>query len=202
MKFILPKLPYAFDALEPFSDATTVEIHYSKHHQAYTDKLNTAFEAGGFEYKAIEDVLKNIDQYNTAVRNNGGGYFNHIFFWESLAPNPNKEKRLPNGKLADAITSKFGSFEAFQEQFSQKASTHFGAGWAWLVINKDGELEITDTHNQDCPLSLGHIPLLGIDVWEHAYYLKFQNRRPEWISSFFNIINWGKVAERFDIAKK
>lgn len=202
MAFTLPELPYSYDALEPYYDKETLEIHHSKHHQAYTNKLNGAVEAAGVEGKAIEEVLASLDSIaddkRTAVRNHGGGYWNHKFFWESMAPNPNGESRGPSGALASAIDKTFGSVEKFKEAFTAKAGAHFGSGWAWLVVNSSGELEITDTHDQVCPLSLGQKPLLTIDVWEHAYYLKFQNRRPEWIASWWNLVNWDEVGKRFD----
>ncbi|MBF0349741.1 MAG: superoxide dismutase [SAR324 cluster bacterium] len=201
MAFTLPALPYAYDGLEPYYDKQTVEIHHSKHHQTYTTKLNDAVKAAGVEDKAIEEILKNLDSIaedkRGPVRNHGGGYWNHTFFWESMSPNPKGEARRPTGKLAEAIDKKFGSFDKFKEAFTAKSANHFGSGWAWLVVNKSGELEITDTHDQVCPLSLGHKPLLTIDVWEHAYYLKFKNVRPDWITAWWNVVNWAKAAERF-----
>lgn len=202
MQVTLPNLPYAFDALEPHYEARTLEIHYSKHHQAYTDKLNAALEQANLPETTIEALLANLDsvpeQFRTAIRNHGGGYLNHTFFWESMQPNPSGEARMPIGKLAQVIDAKFGSFDKFKEEFGAKAGGHFGSGWAWLVVNQAGELEITDTHDQVSPISLGHKPILTIDVWEHAYYLQFQNRRPEWTASFFNIINWERAEERFN----
>lgn len=200
--FSLPTLPYAYDALEPFYDAKTVEIHHSKHHQTYTDKLNAALKAADMEdAEEIEPLLQDLEQipeqHRTAIKNHGGGYWNHLFFWESLAPNPDAEERRPSGILLSALEDRFGSFEEFQKQFTQTALGHFGSGWAWLVINASGNLEIIDTHDQDCPLSKGQTPLLTVDVWEHAYYLKFQNRRPEWIDAFFPLISWEKVSERY-----
>lgn len=202
MAFTLPELPYAYDALEPHYDQQTLEIHHGKHHNAYTQKLNAAVEAAGLEGKSIEDLLTSLDSIPAdkrgGVLNNGGGYWNHTFFWESMGPNGGGE---PSGAIADAINSAFGSFAAFKEEFSNKAALHFGSGWAWLVIDENGALKVTDTHDQVCPLSLGHTPLLTIDVWEHAYYLKFKNVRPDWIASFWNVVNWDKVNERFSAAK-
>ncbi len=205
MTFQLPQLPYGYQDLEPFYDARTLEIHHSKHHQTYTDKLNEAISKAGIEPSSIEDILINLEkipaEHQTALRNHGGGYYNHTFFWESMSPNSSQEKRVPEGSLMEAIENKFGSYEKFKNAFSTKAATHFGSGWAWLVMNQENELEIIDTHDQISPISLGYKPLLTIDVWEHAYYLKFQNKRPEWIETFFNIINWKKVEERFEIVK-
>lgn len=204
--FSLPTLPYAYDALEPFYDAKTVEIHHSKHHRTYTDKLNAALRAADMEdVEEIEPLLQDLEQipeqHRTAIKNHGGGYWNHLFFWESLTPNPDAEERRPTGILLSALEDRFGSFEELQKQFTQAALGHFGSGWAWLVINASGNLEIIDTHDQDCPLSKGLTPLLTVDVWEHAYYLKFQNRRPEWIEAFFPLIDWEKVSERYAEAK-
>jgi superoxide dismutase, Fe-Mn family len=196
MSFKLPTLPYDFNALEPFYDAKTVEIHYSKHHQTYTDKLNEAAEKAGVLDLPIETILTSLESIpadkRTPVRNHAGGYWNHTFFWESMKPGGSK----PGEALLAKINATFGSLEAFQQQFSAKALAHFGSGWAWLVENATGALEITDTHDQVCPLSLGQKPLLTIDVWEHAYYLKYQNRRPEWVAAFMNIIDWEKVTAR------
>lgn len=201
MKFSLPPLPYSYDALEPFYDAKTVEIHYTKHHQTYTDKLNTAIESASISWESIDEILMNLDAIpedkRGPVRNHGGGYWNHTFFWESLAPNKTKEKREAQGELRSAIESQFGSFEIFKEHFTQKALNHFGSGWAWLVVNKEGKLEITDTHDQICPLSLGQKPLLTVDIWEHAYYLKYQNRRPEWMENFWMMVGWETIEKRF-----
>lgn len=198
MAFTLPKLDYDFDALEPHYDARTVEIHYSKHHATYIAKLNAAVEAAGIGDKSLEEILTSLDSIaadkRTPVRNHAGGVWNHTFFWESLTPNKIDK---PTGDIAGAITSQFGSFESFQDAFSTKAANHFGSGWAWLIANKEGKLEITDTHDQVCPLSFGQKPLLTLDVWEHAYYLKYQNVRPDWIKAFWNIVNWNKVEERF-----
>ena len=201
MAFELPKLPYAYDALEPHIDARTMEIHYTKHHQAYINNLNAAIEGTDLANKSIEDILKNLDMENKAVRNNGGGHFNHTLFWEILAPNAGGQ---PTGALADAINAAFGSFEAFKDTFAKAAATQFGSGWAWLCV-KDGKLEICATPNQDNPLMPGvscqGTPILGLDVWEHAYYLHYQNRRPDYINAFFNVVNWNKVAEKFEAAK-
>ena len=196
MAFELPKLPYAFDALEPHIDAKTMEIHHDKHHAAYTNNLNAAIEGTDLAGLSIEEILvKGIDK--PAVRNNGGGYYNHNLFWEIMSPNGGGE---PTGDLADAINAAFGSFEAFKEKFVQAATTRFGSGWAWLCV-KDGKLEICSTANQDNPLMPGvgceGKPILGLDVWEHAYYLNYQNRRPDYIGAFFNVINWNKVSELF-----
>ena len=196
MAFELPKLPYAFDALEPHIDAKTMEIHHDKHHAAYTNNLNAAIEGTDLAGLSIEEILvKGMDK--PAVRNNGGGYYNHNLFWETMSPNGGGE---PKGELAEAINEAFGSFEAFKEKFSQAAATRFGSGWAWLCV-KDGKLEVCSTPNQDYPLMPGvgceGRPILGLDVWEHAYYLNYQNRRPDYISAFFNVVNWDKVAELF-----
>jgi len=199
--FTLPNLPYSYNALEPFYDAKTVEIHHSKHHQTYTDKLNAAVKAAGAEGKTIEEILTSLESFETskqtALRNHSGGFWNHTFFWESMTPNTTKETRVANGTLAELITKIFGSFEEFQKAFSAQAGAHFGSGWTWLVVSTSGGLEIIDTHDQVCPLSLGFTPLLVIDVWEHAYYIKHQNRRPEWIADFWNIVDWNKAEERF-----
>lgn len=201
MAFELPKLPYAYDALEPHIDARTMEIHYTKHHQAYINNLNAAIEGTDLANKNIEDILKNLDMENKAVRNNGGGHFNHTLFWEILAPNAGGQ---PTGALADAINTAFGSFETFKDTFAKAAATQFGSGWAWLCV-KEGKLEVCATPNQDNPLMPGvscqGTPILGLDVWEHAYYLHYQNRRPDYINAFFNVVNWNKVAEKFEAAK-
>ena len=199
MAFDLPKLPYAYDALEADYDAQTVEIHHSKHHNAYTMNFNKAIEAAGLEGKSAEEILTTLDSVpadkRTALINHGGGYWNHKFFWESLSPNGGGESK---GKLGSAIQAKWGSFAAFKEAFTAKATGHFGSGWAWLVVNKAGELEIIDTHDQVCPLTLGVKPLTVIDVWEHAYYLKFKNVRPDWIQSWWNVVDWDKADARFN----
>jgi len=199
-QFTLPNLPYAFDALEPFIDARTMEIHHDKHHNGYTNNLNNALE-GNDNNSSIENILKSVSKYSTAVRNNGGGYYNHALFWTIMGKNKGGE---PTNDLASAIKSDFGSFEQFKNDFSTAAKTRFGSGWAWLVLN-DGKLQVTSTPNQDNPLmdiaDVKGTPILGIDVWEHAYYLKYQNRRPEYIDAFFNVINWDEVARRYDEAK-
>jgi Fe-Mn family superoxide dismutase len=196
--FELPKLSYNYDALEPYIDAKTMEIHYTKHHQAYTDKLN---EALGENDKSIEEILKNISEYSTAVRNNAGGFYNHSLFWEVMKPNG---KGKPSGELAEAIDKSFGSFEKFQEEFENAAKTRFGSGWAWLVKTDDG-LKICSTPNQDNPLmdiaEVKGIPILGLDVWEHAYYLNYQNRRPNYISAFWNVVDWKEVEKKFSEVK-
>jgi Fe-Mn family superoxide dismutase len=197
MAFELPQLPYAHNALEPHIDARTMEIHHGKHHAGYTNNLNAAIEGTDLAGKSIEDILKNLDMNNTAVRNNGGGYFNHDLFWKVMSPNGGG---APTGAIADAINAAFGSYEGFKDAFAKAAATRFGSGWAWLC-KKDGKLEICSTANQDNPLmpgiGCGGTPLLGIDVWEHAYYLNYQNRRPDYINAFFNVINWDEVAKRF-----
>ena len=199
MAFELPKLPYAYDALEPYIDARTMEIHYTKHHNGYTTKLNAAIEGTPLASKGIVEILKGLDLNNKAVRNNGGGYFNHSLFWEIMGPNAGG---APSGDLAAAINSDFGSFDAFKEKFSNAAGTLFGSGWAWLCVHKGGKLEICATHNQDNSLmpgiGCGGTPIMGLDVWEHAYYLNYQNRRPDYIASFFNVVNWSKVAENYN----
>lgn len=201
MAFELPKLPYAFDALEPHIDARTMEIHYTKHHQGYTNNLNAAIEGTDLAGKSIEDILQNLNLDNKAIRNNGGGFYNHNLFWEILGPNGGG---TPSGDLAAAIDQAFGSFDAFKDAFSKAAATQFGSGWAWLCV-KDGKLEVCGTANQDNPLMPGigceGTPILGLDVWEHAYYLNYQNRRPDYINAFFNVINWDAVAKRYAEAK-
>lgn len=202
-KFELPALSYDFDALEPYIDKQTMEIHHGKHHQTYVSKLNAAVEGKAeLESKSIEELLSNLEaipsEVRTAVRNNGGGHFNHTLFWEVIAPG--KEQAAPTGKLADAINQAFGSISTFEQKFSDAATTRFGSGWAWLVVNENGELEITSTPNQDNPITEGKTAILGLDVWEHAYYLNYQNRRPDYIKSFFNIINWDVVADKFEQA--
>lgn len=198
MAFELPKLPYAFDALEPHIDARTMEIHHGKHHAGYTNNLNNVIAGTVLEGKSIETILTELDMNNTAVRNNGGGFYNHCLFWEVMSPNGGGE---PRGELADAINDAFGSFDAFKEVFSKAAATRFGSGWAWLCVHKGGKLEVCSTANQDNPLMPGvdcdGSPILALDVWEHAYYLHYQNRRPDYISHFYNVINWDEVAKRF-----
>ncbi len=194
----LAPLPYAFDALEPYIDARTMEIHHDKHHAAYLNNLNKAIEGSEWANRPVEELLANLDSVHenirTTVRNNGGGYVNHNLFWQIMGPNAGGS---PTGELAAAIERTFGSFDAFKEKFSTAAATRFGSGWAWLVQKKDGSLDVYSTPNQDSPLMTGDKPLLGLDVWEHAYYLKYQNRRPEYISSFWNVVNWNAVAQNF-----
>lgn len=198
MAFELPALPYAYDALEPYYDRETLEIHHSKHHQTYTTKFNEAVAAAGIEGKSVIEILTSLDSIpadkRTPVINHGGGYYNHAFFWECMSPQGGGNAQ---GEVADAIAKRFGSFEAFQEAFTNKAIGHFGSGWAWLVKDQQGELQITDTHDQVSPVSLGHVPLLTIDVWEHAYYLKYRNARPEWVKAYWHVIDWNKVNARF-----
>ncbi|UZO81779.1 superoxide dismutase [Aquimarina sp. ERC-38] len=198
MSFEVQKLNYAFDALEPNIDAQTMEIHHGKHYAGYTNKLNNAIEGTDLEGKTIENILINLDKSDSAVRNNGGGYYNHTLFWEVMSPDGGGQ---PTGAVADAITKKFGSYEAFKDAFSKAAATQFGSGWAWLCVLEGGEVEICATPNQDNPLmpgvGCGGTPILGLDVWEHAYYLKYQNKRPEYIDSFFNVINWEEVNAKY-----
>ena len=199
MAFELPKLPYAYNALEPHIDARTMEIHHSKHHQAYITNLNAAIEGTDLEGKTIEEILK-VCKDKPAVRNNGGGFWNHNLFWEVMAPNKGGE---PTGELAAAINEAFGSFENFKTEFAKAGATRFGSGWAWLCVT-NGKLEVCSTANQDNPLmgeGSNGTPILAMDVWEHAYYLHYQNRRPDYINAFFNVINWDKVAEKFAAAK-
>lgn len=201
MAFELPKLGYAYDALEPHIDARTMEIHHTKHHNTYITNLNNAIAGTELEGKSLEEIITTLDLNNKAVRNNGGGHWNHSLFWEVLGPNAGGE---PTGELADAINAAFGSFEAFKDAFAKAATTQFGSGWAWLCV-KDGKLEICATANQDNPLMPGigceGTPILGLDVWEHAYYLNYQNRRPDYINAFFNVVNWNVVAAKFAEAK-
>ena len=197
MSFQLPNLSYNHDALEPHIDSKTMQIHHGKHHAGYTNKLNAAIEGTDLEGKSIEEILKNLDMNNSAVRNNGGGYYNHCLFWEIIGPNCGG---LPSGKLADAINKDFGSFDEFKSKFSAAAATRFGSGWAWLCVDSDGGLEVCSTANQDNPLmpgECGKTPILCLDVWEHAYYLNYQNRRPDYIDAFFNVINWEVVAKMY-----
>mgnify|MGYP002628987915 CR=1 FL=1 len=202
MAFELPKLPYAYDALEPHIDARTMEIHHSKHHQGYTNNLNNAIAGTDLENKSILDILNGLDMNNKAVRNNGGGYYNHDLFWTVMSPNGGG---APTGDLATAINDAFGSFEAFKDAFSKAAATQFGSGWAWLCVHKGGKVEVCSTPNQDNPLMPGvtcqGTPVLGLDVWEHAYYLNYQNRRPDYINAFFNVINWDEVSARYSAGK-
>ncbi|HNP32549.1 MAG TPA: superoxide dismutase [Flavobacterium sp.] len=201
MPFELPQLPYAYDALEPHIDARTMEIHYSKHHNAYTTNLNAAVTGTDLEGKTIENILINLDMKNAAVRNNGGGFYNHNLFWRVMSPTGGGK---PSGDLANAIDAAFGSFDEFKARFSKAGATQFGSGWAWLCV-KDGKLDICGTPNQDNPLmpgvGCGGTPILGMDVWEHAYYLNYQNRRPDYIEAFFNVINWTEVARLYAIEK-
>ena len=202
MAFQLPELGYAYDALEPNIDARTMEIHHSKHHNGYTTKLNGAIAGTELEGKSIEDILANLDMSNGAVRNNGGGFYNHSLFWKVMNP---EDKGSLSGELKDAIETAYGSEEAFMEAFSNAAATQFGSGWAWLCVHKGGKVEVCSTPNQDNPLMPGvtcqGTPVLGLDVWEHAYYLNYQNRRPDYINAFFNVINWNEVSKRYSEAK-
>ncbi|MGD7009374.1 superoxide dismutase [Metabacillus sp. 84] len=202
MAYELPQLPYAYDALEPHIDKETMNIHHTKHHNTYVTNVNAALEGhDDLAGKSIEDLISNLDaipeEKRTAVRNNGGGHANHSFFWQILSPNGGGG---PTGALADAISSKFGSYDAFKEEFAKAATTRFGSGWAWLVVH-NGELEVTSTPNQDSPIMEGKTPVLGLDVWEHAYYLNYQNRRPDYIKSFWNVVNWDEVSKRYESAK-
>ena len=202
MPFQLPKLPYAYDALEPHIDARTMEIHHSKHHNGYTTNLNNAISGTDLDGKDILDILENMDMSNGAVRNNGGGFYNHDLFWKVMSPDGGG---TPSGALADAIDAEFGSFDGFKDAFSKAAATRFGSGWAWLCVHKGGKVEVCSTPNQDNPLMPGTgcegTPILGLDVWEHAYYLNYQNRRPDYIKAFFNVINWDEVSKRYDAGK-
>ena len=199
--FKFNNLPYDFNALEPYIDARTMEIHYTKHHKAYYDKFLAAIDGSELADKDIVDIFKNIDQHSAAIRNNGGGYFNHTLFWNIMGGNGGGE---PTGKLADEITKTFGSFDAFREEFNNAAATRFGSGWAWLCLNNSGSLEVCSTANQDNPLmnvtNCKGTPLMGLDVWEHAYYLKYQNRRPEYIDAFWNVVNWNEVEKNYNKA--
>jgi len=201
MKHTLPSLPYAYNALEPYIDEQTMTIHHTKHHQAYIDNLNKAIEGSAQADWTLEDLIKKLDQLpeniRTAVRNNGGGHINHGLFWQVMGPNG---KGKPEGKLLEDINAAFGSFEKFQEEFETAGKTQFGSGWAWLVVD-NGKLAVTKTPNQDNPLTQGKTPILGVDVWEHAYYLKYQNRRPEYLGNFWKVINWDEVARRYAEAK-
>jgi Fe-Mn family superoxide dismutase len=202
MAFTLPPLPYAFNALEPHIDAQTMQIHHDKHHQAYVDNLNKAIAGSEHENKSLEELVAGAGKISPAVRNNGGGHWNHSFFWEILSPASGNQ---PSGKLADAINQTFGSLDALKEKVNTAGATRFGSGWAWLIV-KDGKLEVTSTPNQDNPLmdvaEVKGTPILGIDVWEHAYYLKYQNKRPDYLKEIWNVINWNKVAEHFERASK
>ena len=198
MSFQLPNLSYNFDALEPHFDSKTMQIHHGKHHAGYTNKLNSAIEGTDLKGKSIEEILKTLDMSNSAVRNNGGGYFNHCLFWEVIGPNCGGK---PEGALADVIDKSFGSFDEFKSKFSTAAATRFGSGWAWLCVGSEGDLEVCSTANQDNPLmpgECGKTPILGLDVWEHAYYLNYQNRRPDYIEAFFSVINWNAVSSKYN----
>lgn len=204
MAFQLPALPYSNDALEPHIDAQTMEIHHDRHHNTYVTNLNAALEnAPELQNKSLEELLTNLDSVpesiRTAVRNNGGGHANHSMFWEIIGPNGGG---APAGALAQAIDSELGGFDKFKEDFAKAAAGRFGSGWAWLVVGKDGKLAITSTPNQDNPIMEGQTPVLGLDVWEHAYYLKYQNKRPDYIAAFWNVVNWDEVGKRYDAAKK
>ena len=200
MSFTLPELKFSYDSLEPHIDSRTMEIHHSKHHQGYTNKLNSALESTDLSFDSIEDLLAKIDMKNMALRNNAGGFYNHKLFWEIITPGSNNEMST---ELKDAIEKSFGTFQEFKSQFSNAAASRFGSGWAWLCV-KDGGLEVCSSANQDNPLmpmiGCGGTPILGIDVWEHAYYLNYQNRRPDYVAAFFNVINWAKVSENYNSA--
>ena len=201
MAFELPNLPYAHDALEPHIDTKTMEIHHGKHHAGYTNNLNAAIEGTEMAGKSIEELVMNLSD-NGAVRNNGGGYYNHSLFWQVMSPNGGG---APSGALADAINAAYGSFDAFKDAFNKAAATRFGSGWAWLCVQKGGKVEVCSSANQDNPLmpgiGCGGTPILGLDVWEHAYYLNYQNRRPDYIAAFWNVVNWDEVSKRFEANK-
>lgn len=201
MPFTTPDLPYRYDALEPHIDEQTMRLHHDKHHTGYTSKLNAAVEGTEYDGRTIEDLLAKLgelpEKIRTVVRNNGGGHANHALFWEILSPSGGG---APSGTLAEAISASFGSYDGFKETFSSEAAGRFGSGWAWLVVRKDGQLAIYSTPNQDSPITNGDTPVLGLDVWEHAYYLKYQNRRPEYISAFFHLINWAQAQKNYDAA--
>lgn len=203
MAFELPALPYATDALEPHIDKTTMEIHHGKHHQAYVDNLNKALSGTGAESSSIEDLLKGVSKHPAAVRNNGGGHFNHTLFWSIMSPDGGGQ---PDGELANAINDAFGSFDEFKKKFAEAGTTRFGSGWAWLTTDGTGKVQVSSTPNQDNPLmdvaEVKGTPILGMDVWEHAYYLKYQNKRPDYIAAFWNVINWDAVADRYAKAKQ
>ena len=202
MAFELPALPYAHNALEPNIDVTTMEVHHGKHHNGYVNNLNGAISGTDLDGKPIEEILKNVSQHSGAVRNNGGGHYNHSLFWTIMSPNGGG---TPSGDLSAAIDAKFGSFDKFKEEFSKAAATRFGSGWAWLCVDAQGELQVCSTPNQDNPLmdvaEYPGTPILGLDVWEHAYYLKYQNKRPDYIAAFFNVIDWEAVSQRYADAK-
>jgi len=201
MSFQLPDLSYNHDALEPHIDSRTMQIHHGKHHAGYTKNLNAAIDGTDLANKSIDDILKNLDMNNSAVRNNGGGYYNHCLFWEIMSPNGGGS---PTGSLAAAIEKNFGSFDEFKSKFSSAAGTRFGSGWAWLCAHSNGDLEVCSSANQDNPLmpgiGCGGTPILGLDVWEHAYYLNYQNRRPDYVNAFFNVINWDAVSNKYQSA--
>lgn len=202
MAFELPALPYATDALEPHIDKSTMEIHHGKHHQAYVDNLNKALAGTDGENQSLEDIQRNVSKYPMAVRNNGGGHFNHSLYWSIMSPN---KGGAPSGDLAKAIDEAFGSFDEFKKKFAEAGATRFGSGWAWLSVGSDGKLQVSSTPNQDNPLmdvaDVKGTPILGMDVWEHAYYLKYQNKRPDYIAAFWNVINWDAVTQRYSNAK-
>ncbi|MGF7218604.1 Fe-Mn family superoxide dismutase [Spirosoma lacussanchae] len=203
MAFVLDPLPYPSDSLEPNIDKQTMEIHHDKHHNAYVTNLNNAIAGTDLENKSIEDLLASISQAPVAVRNNGGGHYNHTLFWNTISGSGGGQ---PTGELADAINQKFGSFDAFKEEFTKAATTRFGSGWAWLIVTADGQLAVTSTPNQDNPLmdiaETKGFPIIGLDVWEHAYYLKYQNRRPEYISAYFNVVDWAAAEKRYQLGKQ
>jgi superoxide dismutase, Fe-Mn family len=202
MAFELPPLPYDYNALEPYIDTQTMQLHHDKHHAAYVNNLNAAVQGTPFADKPVEEVVRNLNEVpeniRTAVRNNGGGHLNHTAFWQTMTPGGSK---TPTGALASAIDSKFGSFDAFKAAFNDAGAKRFGSGWAWLVLDKSGNLSVVSTANQDNPITDGLTPLLGNDVWEHAYYLKYQNRRPEYLSAWWNVVNWDVVGKRYDQAR-
>ncbi len=203
MAFVLDPLPYPSDSLEPHIDKQTMEIHHDKHHNAYVTNLNNAISGTDIDSKSIEDLLKSVSQAPVAVRNNGGGHYNHTLFWNTLSGNGGGQ---PTGELAEAIDKKFGSFDAFKEEFTKAATTRFGSGWAWLIVNKEGELAVTSTPNQDNPLmdvaEVKGFPIIGLDVWEHAYYLKYQNKRPDYIAAYFNVVDWNAANARYQEGKQ
>lgn len=202
--FTLPPLPYGFDALEPYIDKLTMEIHHDRHHKGYVDNLNKAVAGTEMQQLTLDQLVKDVSKFPVAVRNNGGGHWNHSFFWQIMGANPGSE--APSGKLADAINATFGSFDKMKEEFGKAAATRFGSGWAWLIVTPDKKLKIVSTPNQDNPLmdiaTDKGMPILGLDVWEHAYYLKYQNKRPDYIAAFWNVVNWKKVSENFEAAMK
>ncbi|MFO7977928.1 MAG: superoxide dismutase [Bacteroidales bacterium] len=202
-KQTLPDLDYAYDALEPYIDEETMRIHHTKHHQAYINKFVDAIEGTDLENQSMEEIFKNISNHPTAVRNNGGGHYNHSLFWKNMGPNAGGK---PSGSLMEAIEEQFDSFDNFKEEFNDAAATRFGSGWAWLIVNNNGKLQVTSTPNQDNPLmdiaEQKGTPILGLDVWEHAYYLKYQNKRPEYVSNFWNVVNWQEVQRRYDQATR